>query len=75
LAIPVAALAGIGRAFLATINPSGIAAQTLQKGTQKLSVKSEEILGYNFVGLAIQLIIFLYIGFCFFQIYGGCNIL
>ena len=71
MAVPVAALATIGRAFLKTISPTGIAAQTIEEGTTKLAKKSEEILGYNFVGLAIQIIIFYTLAFAFAKFMEG----
>jgi len=65
LAVATAALAGIGRAFLATINPAQISAQALEQTHKTLAKKSEEILGFNFVNLAIQLVIFYAIAFGF----------
>ena len=71
MAIPVATLARIGKSFLATVSPHGIAAQTLEETSKTLSKKSEEILGYNFVGLIIQLILLYAIGFAFAKFMEG----
>lgn len=62
VAIPV--LAKIGKAFLSSIKP-GLSAESIEQAHGSLSKKSEQVLGYNFIQLAIQLIIFYVIAYVF----------
>jgi len=65
LVTTVASFAKIGKTFLESIRPRGAAEQLLEEVHGTLSKKSEQVLGYNFVQLAIQLLIFYVIAFAF----------
>ena len=65
MAIPVAGLATVGKAFLSAVSAQGVAKQTLEEAHSGLSQRSEQILGFNFVNLFIQLFIYFALAYAF----------